>query len=191
MSNKNFQNFIGITVGIILLILLIKKTNENIQLKKVIEENDNLNDEIKKRLKELIDNNLEVDPRIANELSQIAALLEIKQDNSAVLKLAKIIENLLKELYKDDPELKELAKKNNRKNPVFADYLEFAKIKTLINQEDFHLLSVLKIIRNQEAHELDIKKEKSRLLAAFISAMGLILLLSRTLKKKTIEPKHI
>lgn len=185
MASKK-QTYIGIAVGLILLILLIQKNEENKELKKIIEDNDNLNDEIKKRLKELVTNNSDVDPKVAGELSQIAALLEIKQDNSAVLKLAKIIENLLKELYRDDPELNELTKKKNRKNPSFGDYLEFAKIKNVIAQEDYHLVSVLKIIRNQEAHELDIKKEKSRVLAAFISAISLILILCKILKKKSI-----
>jgi hypothetical protein len=115
--------------------------------------------------------------------------LEIKQDNSAVLKLAKIIERLLRELYEKTPEIKGIAKVNNRKSPVFADYLELAKNKGIITSEDLHLLSVMKIIRNEEAHELDVKKEKSRMLAAFICGIGFILCLCRLLKKETIQPE--
>ncbi|MBD0331400.1 MAG: hypothetical protein ICV66_01980 [Chitinophagaceae bacterium] len=156
------------------------------ELEKEIAENENLNLEIKKRLTELIHNNQEVEPQIANEFVQIAALLDIKQDTTAIVKLAKIIENLLKQLYKGNPEVKKVAKKYGRKSPVFADYLECAKNEKLISTEDWHLLSLMKIIRNEEAHELDIKKEKSRVFAAFISGIGLILGLCRTLKRKAL-----
>lgn len=96
-------------------------------MKKEIEENENLTAEIKKQLRELIQNNSEIDPKIANELGHISALLEIKQDTSAVFKLTKIIENLLKELYKGEEKIKEIAKLNKRSKPAFADYLEHAK----------------------------------------------------------------
>lgn len=127
----------------------------------------------------------EVDPKIANEVSQIIALLEIKQDTTAVFKLAKVIENLLVELYEKDPGLMELTKSNGRKSPVFADYLEFAKIKGIVSKEDYHLISILKIIRNEEAHDLAIEKEKSRIVAAFLSGIALILSLCKLLRKQT------
>ena len=47
----------------------------------------------------------------------------------------------------------------------------------------------VKIIRNEEAHELDIHKEKSRVFVAFISGLGLVLGLCRLLNKKSIETK--
>jgi hypothetical protein len=162
------------------------KTKKIKELKKDIDENEDLTKEIKQKLTELIENNLEVEPKIASELTQISALIEIKQDNSAVLKLAKIIENLLIELYKGDIKVKEIAKQNNRKNPVFADYIEHGRNEKVISSEDYHQLSVLKIIRNEEAHQLDIKKDKSRIVSPFICGVGLVLALCRMLKKKTI-----
>jgi hypothetical protein len=164
----------------------VLKRNKLAELQKEIDENKNLNSEIRSKLKELIENNKEVEPKIASELGQIVALLEIKQDSTAVFKLAKIIENLLKELYKEDPGIHELAVKNGRKSPSFADYLDYAKVKQVITQEDFHLLSVLKIIRNQEGHELAVKKEKSLVLASFVAGMSLILKLCRILHRKEI-----
>jgi hypothetical protein len=146
-----------------------------------------LTKEIKGKLTELIRNNAEVEPQIASELGQIAALIEIKQDTSAVLKLAKIIENLLKELYKNDSKLKELANKGGRKKPSFADYIEHGKNEKVISAEDYHMLSVLKIIRNEEAHELNVKKEKSKLLASFVSSFTIILGLCKILKKKSLD----
>ena len=189
MTNSKFTEVMGIAMAIIIFFLLIKNEKKSLQikvLKKEIDDNENINEEIKKKLKDLIQNNSDVDTNVANELSQIVALIEIKQDTSAILKLAKIIKNLLKELYKGDPKVKELANKNGRKMPAFADYIEHSKSEKLISPEDYHLLSILKIIRNEEAHDLDIKKEKSSVLAALISGIGLILVLCKTLKKKTL-----
>ncbi len=190
MKNNKLVIALGVVAGFIILWLLIensKKDEKIAELQKEIDENENINEEIKKRLTELIQNNHEIAPQIANELGQIAALLEIKQDTTAVFKLAKIIENLLKQLYKGNLKLKEVAKKNGRKIPVFNDYLEHAKDENVITTEDWHLLSVMKIIRNEEAHEIDVKKERTRILASFISGMGIILGLCKMLKKKTID----
>lgn len=103
------------------------------------------------------------------------------------LRLVNNYEKLLKELFGKDEEVKNIAKASGRKTPVFADYLQHAKNQHIITVEDFHLLSVMKIIRNEEAHELGLKKEKSRVLASFISGIGIILMLCRILKKKSLE----
>jgi len=189
-SSKNTTIILLVAMAAIIAFLVIDNNNKSKkikELKKDIDENEDLTKEIKEKLTELIENNSEIEPKIANELTQISALIEIKQDNSAVLKLAKIIENLLIELYKGDSGVKEIAKLNNRKNPVFADYIEHGRNEKIITTEDYHLLSVLKIIRNEEAHQLDVKKDKSRIVSAFICGVGLVLGLCRILKKKTLE----
>jgi hypothetical protein len=139
----------------------------------------------------LIQNNLEIDQKVAIELGQVVALLEIKQDTTAVLNLAKIIENLLKELFNNEADLKELSAKCGRKVPVFAEYLEYAKDKKILSAEDYHLLSILKNIRNEEAQELDIKKETSRIIAVFISGINLVLGICRLMNKKSIDQSII
>ena len=162
MKKSDFGTLLALVAGLVIAFLLVDNVLKKIkiaELQKEIDENENLTKEIRNRLKELMQNEKEVDPRIANELGQMIALLEIKQDTSAIFKLAKILENLLKELYKNDKELRILAESNGRKNPAFADYLQHAKNNKLISSEDFHLLSVLKIIRNEEAHDLDVHKE--------------------------------
>jgi len=188
-SSKNQTIILLVAMAAIIAFLVIDNKNKAKkikELKKDIDENEDLTKEIKQKLTELIENNLEVEPKIANELSQISALIEIKQDNSAVLKLAKIIENLLIELYKGDIKVKEIANQNNRKKPVFADYIEHGRNENVISSEDYHQLSVLKIIRNEEAHQLDINKDKSRIVSPFICGVALVLALCRMLKKKTI-----
>lgn len=188
---------IGIVAGFIILYLLIRNSQKNNQLKdredkiadleRYIAMQESINSEIKKRLIELIHNDIEIEAEIANELGQILILLEVKQESTAIMKLAKIIENLLKELYKKDQKLKEVPKRHGRKNVSFADYLEHAKDEGAITTEDWHFLSVMKIIRNEEAHELAVKKESTKVQATLISGIGTILGLCRRLKKKSLN----
>lgn len=188
---------LGVVAGFIILYLLIKNNQSKqksqmqedkiAELERQISLQDSINAEIKHRLIELIHNDIEIEPSIANELSQILILLEVKQESTAILKLAKIVENLLKELYKKDPKIKEVPKRHGRKNISFADYLEHAKDEGVITTEDWHFLSVMKIIRNEEAHELAVKKELTKIQATLISGISTILGLCRTLKKKSIE----
>lgn len=189
MSKNNFGYILAFAAGVVISFLLIDnilKKKKIQELQNSIDENEDLNNEIRNILTDLIQNNEEVDPKVSNELAQIVALLEIHQDTTAVFKLAKIVESLLRELYHNDPELYLVAEKNGHKKPSFADFLELSRNKKTINEEDYHLLIVLKNIRNSEAHELSVYKEKSRIIAAFLTGLGLILKLCKLLKKKTI-----
>lgn len=178
---------VAVVVVIWLALLNKKKGKEIDELKKYVDSKNDLTAEIKKQLTELISKNPDIDENLANELAQIAALLEIEKDTKAMLSLAKIIENLLKELYKNNIELKTLVKGKNRKNPTFEDYLNFAHDKGVISREDYHMLSVLKIIRNQEAHELNVKKDKGRIAACFIAGISTTFSLFNLLKQIRIK----
>lgn len=188
-NNINWKLISIIAVSAIIAFLIIDNNNkaEKIrELKKAIEENEDLTNDLKKKLSELIENNKIIDPKIASELSQILVLLEVKQDSTAVLKLTKIIENLLKKIYQNNEKVKVLAKSYGRNTPSFSDYLEHSKNEKLLSNEDFHLLSVLKIIRNEEAHEIDIKKEKLKLISSLICGVGFVLGLTKLINKNNI-----
>lgn len=190
MASNGFGNVLGVAAAFVILYLLFDNDDKKKQikaLKKNIEDNNLLSTQIKQQLTDLITNNKDIEPKIAVELGQITALLEIKQDSTAIFKLAKIIENLLKELYKGEATVKEIATKNNRKAPVFADYIEHSKNQKIISTEDYHLLLILKSIRNDEAHQLAITKEKSRLVASIVSGLNIILQLSSILKKQSLS----
>ena len=183
------SEWIGLSVlaGFIILWLLFDREKlklKLIDLEKEIEENNNLNKEIRKRLKELVANNKDVDAEISNELGQIAALIEIKQETKAILSMVKIVETLLNKIYSDDQRLINTAKKNNRKRPAFMDFLQLALLDKVISKEDYHLISVAKIIRDEEAHDLSVEKEKSRILSSFISCIAIILTLCKLAKAK-------
>lgn len=194
MSKNNKWMIVTGTVAIVAVVVIVwlvllrnKDKKELEELKKYVKSKDDLTAEIKKQLTELISKNPDIDENIANELAQISALLEIEKDTKAMLSLAKIIENLLKELYKTNTELKEVIKGKNRKTATFDDYLAFAHDKGVISKEDFHMLSVLKIIRNQEAHELNVKKDKGRIAACFIAGISITFSLFNLVKQIRIK----
>jgi hypothetical protein len=74
------------------------------------------------------------------------------------------------------------------------DLLELALVDKVMSKEDYHLISVAKIIRDEEAHDLNVEKEKSRILSSFISCIAIILTLCKLAKTKlktvklTVEP---
>lgn len=189
MSNGS-KILVSAAVVIMLILVLdrmfLKEENEN--LKKRIDANEDLNGKVRKMLMELINRTKASDPNVSKELASIIALLNIKQEPTALLKLAKVIENLLGDLYKNDERAKEIAKADGRRKPVFADHLELAKEHGLIDRDDFHLLSMLKGMRNDEAHKLNVRKEASRFLAAMIAGIMFIMTLCKLLKRTTIDP---
>lgn len=175
-ENGKWAKITAFVMGIVILYLLVTHQNQKKQiadLKKAVNENDALNDQIKKKLQELLQNNPGIDEDIAKELASIAALLEIEQQTKAILGLAKIIENLLKELYNGTDGLKNYLAEKKKKKPSFEDYIDYARLQEVISKEDYHLIEVLKIIRNEEAHDLDVKKDKGKIVACFLAGLGI------------------
>lgn len=189
MSNTKFNEILFIIGGFLLALLIIdnaNKSRENQALRKRIKESENLSGEIKRQLEELINSNKDVSPEILQELAQIVKLLEINQDTTAILKLAKIIENLLERLYSKTTEFKSYIKEKGHSKPVFQDYLDFAKKEKVVTSEDYHLLAIMKSIRNEEAHSLSIRKEKFSVLAAFIAGIRYVIQFTRLIKEEEI-----
>lgn len=158
------------------------------ELEKEVEDNKTLDNEIKLKLKHIIETNTDIDPTISFELGEIAKLIEHKHETKAVLAMAKIIENLLHELYKDDKDLKEKVKSKNRKSATFDDYLEHAQLKGIISKEDYHLLSAMKIMRNKEAHELAVKQKNdtTKIMGSFLVGFTTILSLWKLVRKNKV-----
>jgi len=172
--------FAGILLAC-LIFVLYRKDQEIESLRDEINRNRQLSEEVKRRLNELLNSDIELDEKISQELLLIIPLLEIEQETKAIFSLAKIIENLLKELYRNDEDLQ--SKFQNKKNgPSFNDYLEHAKENKVVTPEDYHLISILRIIRNEEAHELNVKKEGSRVAAAFTAGLSLVFKLTFLIK---------
>jgi len=65
--------------------------------------------------------------------------------------------------------------------------LEHAQDKGVVSSEDYHLLAVLKGIRNEEAHENGVKMERSRLVAALVAGIAIVMSLCRLLKRTSVN----
>jgi hypothetical protein len=125
-----------------------------------------------------------IDEDVKSELSQVAGLLGLQQEMPAILKLTKIIENLLKQLLKSDVEFSKWLSTKNKKSATFHDYLEFANQNAIITKEDFHLISSLKQMRNEEAHEMNVIKDRGKLIGSFIAGVSITIGLYNLVKAK-------
>ena len=190
MSKKELYIVLGIIATLILGYLYIsneEKKKEIKELKDALNSNNLISDKIKEQLLSLIDKHPHIDEDVKGELKQIAILIGIQQETKAILSLSKIIENLLKKLFKNDKDFKQFIKSKNKKKALFADYLEFAKEKQVIPNDDYHLISIMKSIRNEEAHELNVIKDKSKLVGCFIFGIGVVISLYNLLKSSFLE----
>lgn len=194
MSSIRVPTVLLIAAGLVILFLAIDSDDKRKRiaaLQREIERNKSLGKQVQKMLLDLIEQNKTVNPSLANELTQIITLLNVRQDTTALMKLAKVIENLLKEFYGKDEEFLAKVKAQKRRKPVFADYLDHAHAMKIISKEDFHLLSVLREIRNEEAHENGVRKEVTRMAAAFVAGVGVVMMLCKKLKRATVEPSAL
>lgn len=142
------------------------------ELKSLIEETKDIDHVLKNKITQLIDTYKGIDTKVSNELTAAMALINAKQPTKAVFAMAKIVENLLKEKYSNDPNFKSFSKS---KKPSFHDFLDYAKHQGEIDPEEFHFAKGLKEIRNEEGHELDVKKAANLIHTALFSGIGLIL----------------
>lgn len=173
------------------LVNIVNEYEENlVSFKKFIENNNQLEEEVKKNLTKLVDKYKGIDNKVSNELKAAMSLIDAQQPTKAAFSLAKIVENLLCEKYALDGEFKEFVKTNNngkKKTPVFNDYLEYAKNQNHIGPEEYHFAKGLKEIRNQEGHDLDVKKNESWMATAIFTGIGLIMKLGETLNRTIVN----
>ena len=132
----------------------------NLELKKTIESKENLPEEIKTNLNNLISDFDKLDKNISEELISISSLIEIDEKPKALFSLAKIIENLLKKIYK--------GKLN------FNNLIDKAKEQKLITAEERHFVHGIREIRNKEGHEINVKVENYLTASSFMIGIGII-----------------
>lgn len=163
-----------------------EKDDINRKLQEKIEESEEIPAEVKNQLEGLIEKYNNIDNNVSQELMTASSLIEIKEYSKAIGVLTKIIENLLKEKYSNDLKFKEKMKKKSF--PVLKDYLDYAKEDCFLSAEEFHFANGLREIRNEDAHQLNIKKSKLLTSSAFLSAVDLIIKMSKKIAgiKKTI-----
>lgn len=144
------------------------------EVNEIIDKKDELSEDVKKQLKSLIEEYKDIDEKVTNELLSVTALIEIKENTKAIMGLAKIIENLLKKIYKGDSELKS--------NPRFADLIEHAKKKKLIEKDEYHFLNGVREVRNEEAHNLAVQKGINIISTSLLIGVSIIFKLAGIIK---------
>jgi len=188
MTNRQVGNVIALSaLAVIILWLLNENSNskkENAELRRALNSNNLISDQLRSRLLALLAKHPHIDEDVKIELQSIALLLGLQQEAVAILKLAKIIENLLKRLYKTDSAFREWLKAKNKKRAFFADYLDHAHEQKVISKEDYHLISILKVIRNEEAHEMNVVKDRAKMVGCFMAGISVTIELYNQMKKR-------
>ena len=133
-----------------------------------------MSEDVKSQLKLLIEEYKDIDEKVTTELLSVTALIEIKENTKAIMALAKIIENLLKKIYRGDSELRTTA--------GFADLIEHAKNKQLIGKDEYHFLNGVREVRNEEAHSLAVEKGASIISTSLIIGVSIIFKLAAIIK---------
>ncbi len=108
-----------------------------------------------------------VDEKVAEELYSIEKLITIGDDEGALQKLAKIIENLLKDRFVQENQ-------ENTKIPTFHKLLEYAKEHSWIEEDSFQFCCAFKVLRNHITHELAVKVDDKTKTEMFIGGISLI-----------------
>lgn len=144
------------------------------EVNEIIDRKDELPKEVKSQLKSLIEEYKDIDEKVTDELLSVKALIDMKEEAKAIMNLAKIIENLLKKIYKGDRELKS--------NPRFFELIDHAEKKNLIEKDEYYFLNGMREIRNQEAHNLSVKKGFNIASTSFLIGLSIILKLARTVR---------
>lgn len=146
------------------------------EVKEIIDKKDELPIDAKSQLKALVEEYKDIDDKIAKELTSVSNLIDIKEDTRAIMGLAKIIENIFKRLFKDDTSF--------TVRPTFENLIKHAKEKKIIEKEEFHFLNGIRTIRNEEAHEIAVKKSYNIISSSMLIGVEMILRLGAIIKRK-------
>lgn len=150
------------------------------EILKMIESDEEIDLSVRKKLSDIIQQYKTIDPDIAAELGTAANLIKSKEHSQAAFSLAKVVENLLKDKYKNDSSFQTFLtnESGKKRREGFNEYLDFAKASGHINKEQLLYAKGLKEIRNQVGHQNNVRKDSSWIHTAFYTGIGLILKLS-------------
>jgi hypothetical protein len=184
MSNKNVWKFILISLTIAGFIWALSERNKRIEveglleekeddylqlLQKYLEKEKSIPEEIKQQLIKLRKKYLGIDDAIAIELKKVIDALNIGQEETAIFKLTKIIENILKEKFE-----KEEYSGNKKSFGNLASMLKEALNLKWISKHEYYISYLLKDQRNKEGHELAIKFPDNWVQISFLAGIELI-----------------
>jgi hypothetical protein len=155
-----------------------------------IKNNNQLSNEVKEQLNQLVLEYKDIDERISNELSKAIELLNNGYTEKAVKDLVKVIEHMLTNRYEKDSVFVAWLK-NKKQQFSLAKLLEFCKDENKINTIEYQFLIALKEVRNKEAHTIDLKLDKYLGYSAVVIAIGSIIKVgSFVYQDKTIDTTY-
>jgi hypothetical protein len=150
---------------------MLQMYDDIVELREALAKGDAIESSMLKKLSELINIYKDIDAKVSGELASTMKLLEADEPIKATFTLAKVVENLLKDKFQNDSEFHRFIE---GRMPRFADYLNYAERTGLIGKEERSFAMGLKEIRNQEGHELDVKKDKGIAQTAILFGIGMI-----------------
>ena len=156
--------------------LLLKNTDLQNDKLNLLKENLNINKEItpevKRQLLALIEEYKSKHPKVSIELKDVLEQIQEGKDIKAIRDLAKIIENLLKEKYQNEPSFAKL------KRITLKPLIEYAKEMSLFNDKLYNAACILHLFRNEESHELAVSDTENMKMVALLGGIEIIVLLN-------------
>lgn len=145
-------------------------------IQELLKTNSTLPDIVKKQLVDLIANYEVKNAKIALEVRSIVRLIEAEEYEKAVMAIAKIIEVILKNKLakQDDFKNRLVSKEGKKRRAVFNDYIEHAQSLNIITKGEYLIALGLKEYRNEEAHEIGVKRELNYNMGSILSGIELI-----------------
>jgi hypothetical protein len=183
MKGKDVAITVLVVVAGIFAALFIVEKLDNIELKKknddlledklkllreTLDKKNAISPEIKTQIEKLIEYYQKHKPSVSHELRDVLLQIQNGQDVKAIRDLAKIIENLLKDKFRNEPRF------INMKVITLKPLIEFAKETKLFNEKLYHSACILHQFRNEESHELAVQDTENMKLTALIGGLEII-----------------
>jgi hypothetical protein len=124
---------------------------------------------VRQQLEYLMENYNGINPDISAELQDIMTLIYSDQKESAVLKLAKIIENILKDHLINQ---QIIAPKSGF--PSLASMIQKSHDMGIITPRESQFITLIKDYRNEEAHRLNLNLSPNQFVIAILSGIEIL-----------------
>lgn len=146
-------------------------------INEILKTDKTLPDNVKEQIINLIEKYKIRNVKVAIELESVIKLIENGEYEKAVMSITKIIENILKDKFAKDENFQIHLKNENgkKRKAVFNEFIEYAKSIKILTKAECQFALGLKELRNEEAHELAVKREVNFNLGSILTAMELVI----------------
>lgn len=191
MTNNKLTGIVlgsAIVFGLILLLMYLKQKRQQDEIDRLLEDNENLQKNNVILLNEYLKSTNDIPKNVQDQLINLAATYRSIDENiseelintlnlyvlgskpECILKLGKIIENLLKKKI-EESESNEVV--SNRKFD-FVQLIDKAKQLLIIGKHEFNICNVIREFRNREAHQLNVQISDNWALLTILGSLEVI-----------------